>query len=137
MIPFIERFDGRSSSWRAIRHRPFAIGNVNVEIDSFCGVWFGNKILLSGGLGPQSNRCTSRVIAVELKDESLSVEERASMAFPRAGHCMVTSSEHVYVIGGFQDNLDDTRSVERYDAAKGNCDATSRSYVSLKLRRKS
>lgn len=121
-IPFIERFSGNSNSWDAIDHQPAVH---DVELDSFCAVSTGpSSVLLVGGLDPKNNTCTSNVSAVELKDEASSVGQRASLLFPRAGHCLVSSGDFVYAIGGFQtpNTLaipEGMRTVECYDKTKG------------------
>lgn len=122
VIPFVERFSGQSNLWDAINYQP---AMHDVELDSFCAVSTGpSSLLLVGGLDPKTDRCTSSVFCVELKDGSSSVAPLASLCFPRAGHCVVLLGHRVYAIGGFQAPLqhvipDVIRSVETYDMAKG------------------
>ena len=124
VIPFVERFSGQSNSWDTVDYQPAVH---DVELDSFCAVSTGrSSVLLVGGLDPKTNRCTSNVFSIELKDGSQSsVMPLASLFFPRAGHCLVLSGDHVYAIGGFQAPNshvfpDVIRSVECYDITKGN-----------------
>ncbi|KAL9964182.1 hypothetical protein ACROYT_G027777 [Oculina patagonica] len=121
VIPFVERFSGQSNLWDAVEYQPAVH---DVELDSFCALSTGrSSVLLVGGLDPKTNRCTSNAFTVELKDGSSSVMPLASLSFPRAGHCLVLSGDHVYAIGGFQTPYphaipDAIRSVECYDATK-------------------
>ena len=123
VIPFVERFNGQSNSWHSVDYQP---AMHDLELDSFCAVSTGrSSVLLVGGLDPKTNRCTSNVFSVELKESSSRVMPLASLSVPRAGHCLVSSRDHVYAIGGFQTSYphvvaDVIPSVERYDVAKGN-----------------
>lgn len=123
VIPFVERFSGHTNSWDTVDYQPAVH---DVELDSFCAVSTGrSSVLLVGGLDPKTNRCSSNVFSVELKDGSSSVMRLASLSLPRAGHCIVLSGDHVYAIGGFQTPYphaipDVIRSVECYDVTKGN-----------------
>lgn len=121
VIPFVERFRGGTNSWDPVPHQPAVH---DVEVDSFCAVSTGSSVLLVGGVDPQTNSCSSSVSSVQLTDDSSNVVQLSSLLFPRAGHCLVTSGDHAYAIGGFQtphthDSPDGNRSVECYDIAKG------------------
>lgn len=124
VTPFVERFSGQSNSWHSVDYQP---AMHDLELDSFCAVSVGcSSVLLVGGLDPKTNRCTSNVFSVELKESSSSVMPLASLSVPRAGHCLISSRDHVYAIGGFQTSYpahvmeDVIPSVERYDVTKGN-----------------
>ena len=122
LVPFVEGFSSQKNTWNAIYHQPAV---PNVELDSFCAVSTGlGSVLLTGGLDPRTNKCTSHVCSVELNDVPSHVVELASLIFPRAGHCQVLAGGCVYAIGGFQTphahiTSDVIRSVECYDTAKG------------------
>ena len=121
VIPFVETFHGQTNAWDSVPYQPAV---QDLEIDSFCAVSTGSGVLLVGGVDPKTNRCTSRVSSIELRDDSSTVIQLSSLLFPRAGHCLVTSAEKAYAIGGFQtlnthDSPDGIRSVERYNMAKG------------------
>lgn len=122
LVPFVEGFSGKKNAWNAIDHQPAV---PNVELDSFCAVSTGRGgVLLTGGLDPRTNKCTSQVCSVELKDVPPSVVQLTSLIYPRAGHCQVLAGGCVYAIGGFQTPhahviSDVIRSVECYDIAKG------------------
>lgn len=122
LVPFVERFSGQKNTWDAIDHQPAV---QDVELDSFCAVFTGRgSVLMTGGLDPRTNKCTSHVCSVELKDVPSSVVQLTSLICPRAGHCQVLVGDYVYAIGGFQTPnthvmSDVIRSVECYDIAKG------------------
>ncbi|PFX22730.1 Kelch-like protein 12 [Stylophora pistillata] len=120
-IPFIERFSGQSNSWDATEHQPAVC---DVELDSFCAVSTSSStVLLVGGLDPKTSRCTSQVSSFELKDKIWLIEQREPLLFARAGHCLVSSGDRVYALGGFQEPntlaiREGMRTVECYDPAK-------------------
>lgn len=119
--PFVEMFCGQTNSWVPVPHQ---LAVCDEEIDSFCAVSTGSNVLLVGGVDPKTNSCSSRVYSFELRDNSSSVASLSSMLCPRAGHCLVTSGDNAYAIGGFgipytPDSRDGMRSVECYDMAKG------------------
>ena len=135
-IPFIERFSGQSNSWDATDHQPVVH---DFELDSFGAVSTGSTtFLLVGGLDPKTNRCTSHVSIFELKDGSWFVGQRKSLLFPRAGHCLVSSGDNVYAIGGFQvPNTfairEGMRTVECYDSTRGKYTPTFRHHLRTEL----
>ena len=122
LVPFVESFSGQKNTWNVIDHQPAV---PNVELDSFCAVFTGRgSVLLTGGLDPRTNRCTSNVCSVELKDAPSRVVQLTSLICPRAGHCQVLAGGCVYAIGGFQTpyahiTSDVISCVECYDTAKG------------------
>ena len=122
LVPFVEGFSGRKNTWNAIDPQPAV---QDVELDSFCAVNTGrNSVLMTGGLDPRTNKCTSHVCSVKLKDVPSSVVQLASMICPRASHCQVLADGYVYAIGGFQTPdtqviSDVIRSVECYDMDRG------------------
>lgn len=122
LVPFVESFSGQNNTWNAIDHQPAV---QDVELDSFGAVFTGRgSVLMAGGLDPKTNKCTSYVCSVELKDVLPSVVQLASLNCPRAGHCQVKAGDYVYAIGGFQTSHPHVisnviQSVECYDMAKG------------------
>ena len=122
LVPFVERFRGQTNTWDAIDHQPAV---QDVELDSFCAVSTGRgSVLMTGGLDPRTNKCTSKVCSVELQKVPSSVVQLTSLICPRAGHCQVLAGGYVYAIGGFQTPHthfipDVIRSVECYDIVKG------------------
>ena len=119
LVPFVESFSGRKNTWNnAIHNQPIV---QDMELDSFCAVCTGrDSVLVTGGLDPRTNKCTSHVCSVELKHVSSSVVQLTSLICPRAGHCQVLAGGYVYAIGGFQTPdthiiSDVIQSVECYD----------------------
>ena len=121
-VPFVEGFSGQNNTWNAIDHQPSV---QDLELDSFCAVFTGrSSVLMTGGLDPRTNECTSHVWSLELKDVPSSVIPLTSLICPRAGHCQVLAGDYMYAIGGFQTPhthviSDVIRSVECYDIATG------------------
>ena len=122
LVPFVEVFSGQKNTWDAIDQQPTV---QDVELDAFCAVCSGHgSVLMTGGLDPRTNKCTSHVCSIELKDVPSSVIQLTSLIWPRAGHCQVLAGDYMYAIGGFQTPhapviSDVIRSVECYDIAKG------------------
>ena len=99
-VPFVQGFSGQNNTWNAIDHQPSV---QDVELDSFCAVFTGrSSVLMTGGLDPRTNKCTSHVCSIELKDIPSSMIQLTSLICPRAGHCQVLAGDYVYAFGGFQ-----------------------------------
>ena len=121
VIPFAETFNGETNSWARVTHQP-AIHDV--AFDSFCAASIESGVLLVGGVDLRTNRCTSRVSCVQFNDGCSNVSQLSPLIFPRAGHCLVTSGERAFAIGGFQTpythgSPDGIRSVDSYDIRQG------------------
>lgn len=116
--PFVEMFSRQTNSWDPVLHQPEVR---DVEIDSFCAVSTGNKVLVVGGINSGVNNCTSCVYSIEGSSRTALL---SGLSVPRAGHCLVTSGERTYAIGGFQTPFTGTmpeglRSVECYELEQG------------------
>ena len=121
VIPFVEMYSGETNSWALVTNQP---AMHDVEIDSFGAVSIESGVLLAGGVEPNTNSCTSRVAYVEFNDGCSNVLQLATLLLARAGHCLVTSGERVYAIGGFRTpythgSPGGIQSVESYDIRKG------------------
>ena len=116
--PFVEVFFRQTNSWDPVPQQPEVR---DAEIDSFCAVSTGNRVLVVGGIDSRDNNCTSCVYSVEGSSRTASL---TALLVPRAGHSLVTSRERTYAIGGFQTPITRTmpeglRSVECYELEQG------------------
>ena len=118
-IPFIEKYDGRSDSWHPVPHdHPFP-----EDLDSFGTAAVNSRLFLIGGLNHVLHQPTSSVFAFHLDTDVPHYIPAASMSVARIGHSVVTSGNHVYVLGGSlgasTTDVLCTNSVERYDVNTG------------------